>query len=74
MKTTIEYLDELSEKVIINLDNDLCGAYYIAFAELITAFVECGVFKSEQDLNTALNMKDRLSQILSKQQSYDESQ
>ena len=44
MKTTIEYLDELSEKVISNLDNDLCGAYYIAFAELITAFVEGGVF------------------------------
>ena len=67
MKTTIEYLDQLSEKVVNNLDNDLGGAYYIAFGELITAFVECGVFKSEQDLSTALNMKDRLSQILSKQ-------
>ena len=73
MKSTIDYLDELSEKVVNNLDNDLCGAYYIAFGELITAFVECGVFKSEQDLNTALNMKDRLSEILLKQESYDES-
>lgn len=56
----LEYLENLSDKVINNRFNDDGEFYLFSYFQVIKALVECGAFSSEEELEKAFQMHDQL--------------